>query len=101
MSWGVAALAILFLPAFVWGLAQLVIVRDDRFAFAVPWWMDGILSVPLITLALAVALFAMLVRAWREERGTRAARVGHSIVVAAAGIFHVLLWYWGLLGPGG
>lgn len=98
-SWSLAALAILFVPAFAWGLAQLAVVRDDRFAFGVPWWMDAVLSVPLLTLGLTIVLAVMVARAWHTPRGTRAARAGHTLIVASAGAFHVLLWYWGLLGP--
>ena len=43
----VAATTIAFLAAFSVGLAQLAIVRDDRFAFGVPLWFQGVLWLPV------------------------------------------------------
>jgi hypothetical protein len=58
----------------------------------------GLLSLPIISLALTGLLPALAVVAWRERWWTRGGRLAYSALAALAVTFLVFLNYWKLLG---
>lgn len=56
------------------------------------------LGLPLITTLLTIPLILLVVRLWRDQEGSRAGRVHHTLVALAAVTFVPFLHYWRLLG---
>ena len=93
----VAAITLVFLVAFSFGLAQLAILHDDRFALGVPLWFRGVLWLPV---ALSGAWLWLVFGLW-STRGTRirrGSRVGNVWLAAVTLATLVVLVHWNLFG---
>jgi len=88
------ALNLAFLVAFV----AIFAAGLNDIAFATPKGLFGVLTLPLIGLALTALAVVLAVRVWREKYWTRGSRVLHTAGVVAAIAFVWFLSYWNLLG---
>ncbi len=93
-----AALTLVFLGGFAVGLAQLLILHDDRFAFGVPAWFVAVLWLPVPMLG-AVCWTGARWKAARAHGLTRAAGLAYGWCVVATVALLMVLWHWNLFGP--
>jgi CubicO group peptidase (beta-lactamase class C family) len=84
--------------AFLVGFASILAAGLEELIFATPRGLYGVLTLPLIALALTAVAVFLAVRVWREKYWTRAARLYHTAGVASAIAFAWFLSYWNLLG---
>jgi CubicO group peptidase (beta-lactamase class C family) len=84
---------------FLAGIARAVAQSDYYdFLYGMPRTIVVLLTVPLATAVMAVALVILATRCWTKRRGTLVGRLSLSVAAAAAAGFIPFLRYWNLLG---
>jgi hypothetical protein len=89
-----SGLGLLFLA----GLASSVLYSMNVRAPEVPPYMIGLLVLPLIAVALTLAVVSLTVLAWVNRSGTLLGRIQLLLVSLAGPAFVWFAWYWNLLG---
>jgi len=83
---------------FLVGLGLVVAQSLATRAPVLPVYFAGMLVIPLVTGALALALLAIMLLAWKDRSGSLAGRIYLSLVTLAGLAFTWFAWYWNLLG---
>jgi CubicO group peptidase (beta-lactamase class C family) len=96
--WTAAALAVLNVFFIVELLHLLVLMDDWDFVYGVPPKIKALLWIPLVTTALAAAVFCLAGWAWKKRWWSVWNRVHYSLVAVAAFVFVWFFAYWNLLG---
>ena len=93
-----ALITLAFLSGFMFGLAQLAVLHDDRFAFGLPAWFIGVLWLPPVLALTWVWTLRVFTRTWARPRGrwTGGLMLIHSGTLLALIATTVV---WNLFGP--
>jgi CubicO group peptidase (beta-lactamase class C family) len=68
-----------------------------RWLYARPPWVEFLFGVPTVGALLAVGAAGFVANAWRQDQGSRLARVHVTAVVVGLLVLSWVLWYWNLL----
>lgn len=79
-----------FLVVGLYGVTQ-------RWLYARPPWVESLFGVPAVGALLAVGAAVFVANAWRQDQGSRLARVHVTAVVVGLFVLSWVLWYWNLL----
>lgn len=94
-------LNVLFLVTLGGAMVSAIATEAEHYSwleYGVPGWVMAVLTLPLLTTALAGALAAFSVTVWRQARWSLLRRLHYSLVTAAALAFIPFLLFWNLLG---